>query len=236
MTLISLIGRRPEHNSSKGFTLIEVTIVLALIMILIGIASPSLKRVTETSKLKSTARMIRSLLAYAKDVAITEGTDYLVVFDLDNQMFWLADRSALDQGDLSLSLAGALTLATTTAQSPSSTSTTAGSTESSTSESISRTSMILGVPQRPHENVVILAVETNHETGRQVITGGMDYIPFSMLGTSENSAVYLASVTGRYMAVRVKRSGIIGVEQISEEELQQMGVDTSMISGMGSER
>ena len=235
MTLISLIGRRPEHNSSKGFTLIEVTIVLALIMILIGIASPSLKRVTETSKLKSTARMIRSLLAYAKDVAITEGTDYLVVFDLDNQMFWLADRSALDQGDLSLSLAGALTL-TSTAQSTSSTSTTAGSTESSTPESISRTSMILGVPQRPHENVVMLAMETNHETGRQVITGGMDYIPFSMLGTSENSAIYLASVTGRYMAVKVKRSGIIGVEQISEEELQQMGVDTSMISGMGSER
>ncbi|MCD6508435.1 prepilin-type N-terminal cleavage/methylation domain-containing protein [Candidatus Poribacteria bacterium] len=236
MTLISLIGRRPEHNSSKGFTLIEVTIVLALIMILIGIASPSLKRVTETSKLKSTARMIRSLLAYTKDVAITEGTDYLVVFDLDNQMFWLADRSALDQGDLSLSLAGALTLATTTAQSTSSTSTTAGSTGSSTSESISRTSMILGVPQRPHENVVMLAMETNHETGRQVITTGMDYIPFSMLGTSENSAIYLASVTGRYMAVKVKRSGIIEVEQISEEELQQMGVDTSMISGVGAGR
>jgi len=212
-----------------------VTIVLALIMILIGIASPSLKRVTETSKLKSTARMIRSLLAYAKDVAITEGTDYLVVFDLDNQMFWLADRSALDQGDLSLSLAGALTMTTNTTQGSSTTSTT-GSTESSTSESISRTSMILGVPQRPHENVVMLAMETNHETGRQVITGGMDYIPFSMLGTSENSAVYLASATGRYMAVKVKRSGIIGVEQISEEELQQMGVDTSMISGMGSER
>jgi len=235
MTLISPIGRRPEHNNSKGFTLIEVTIVLALIMILIGIASPSLKRVTETSKLKSTARMIRSLLAYAKDVAITEGTDYLVVFDLDNQMFWLADRSALDQGDLSLSLAGALTMTTNTTQGSSTTSTT-GSTESSTSESISRTSMILGVPQRPHENVVMLAMETNHETGRQVITGGMDYIPFSMLGTSENSAVYLASATGRYMAVKVKRSGIIGVEQISEEELQQMGVDTSMISGMGSER
>ena len=235
MTLISPIGRRPEHNNSKGFTLIEVTIVLALIMILIGIASPSLKRVTETSKLKSTARMIRSLLAYAKDVAITEGTDYLVVFDLDNQMFWLADRSALDQGDLSLSLAGALTMTTNTTQGSSTTSTT-GSTESSTSESISRTSMILGVPQRPHENVVMLAMETNHETGRQVITGGMDYIPFSMLGTSENSAVYLASATGRYMAVKVKRSGIIGVEQISEEELQQMGEDTSMISGMGSER
>jgi len=197
-----------------------VTIVLALITILIGIVSPSLKKVAETNKLKSTARMIRSLLLYARDVAITEGTDYLVVFDLDEQMFWLADRSALDQGDLTLSLAGMST----------------SSTGSEETESVSRTSMILGVPQRPHENVMILAVETNHESGRQMITGGMEYIPFSMLGTSENSAVYLASATGRYLVVRVKRSGIIGVEQISEEELQRMGVNTSVIPGMGPGR
>ncbi|HID56915.1 TPA: prepilin-type N-terminal cleavage/methylation domain-containing protein, partial [Candidatus Poribacteria bacterium] len=195
MMRISPIGRR--HNRNTGFTLIEVTIVLALITILIGIVSPSLKKVAETNKLKSTARMIRSLLLYARDVAITEGTDYLVVFDLDEQMFWLADRSALDQGDLTLSLAGMST----------------SSTGSEETESVSRTSMILGVPQRPHENVMILAVETNHESGRQMITGGMEYIPFSMLGTSENSAVYLASATGRYLVVRVKRSGIIGVEQ-----------------------
>lgn len=222
MTPISPIGRRLRRNSRDGFTLIEVTIVLALIMILIGIASPSLKKVAETNKLKSTARMIRSLLAYARDVAITEGTDYLVVFDLEDQMFWLADRSALDQGDLSLSLAGAPAAATSTAGSSSLTSTTSEETES-----VSRTSMILGVPQRPHENVMILAVETNHETGGQIITSGMDYIPFSMLGTSESSKVYLASPTGRYTAVVVKRSGIISIEKVSEEELQGAGVDLS---------
>lgn len=211
--------------------MIEVTIVISIILILIGIASPSLKKVAETNKLKSTARMIRSLLAYAKDVAITEGTDYLIVFDLDNQMFWLADRSALDQGDLSLSLAG---ISTTIAQGETSSLASAVSSEEEV-ESISRTSMILGVPQKPHENVMIVALETNHEAGRQVVMGGMDYIPFSMIGTSENSAVYLASVTGRYLAVRVKRSGIISVEQVSEEELQGIGVDVyALTSGMES--
>jgi len=204
-----------------------VTIVISIILILVGIASPMLKNVAETAKLKSTAKMIRSLLLYARDVAITEGTDYLVVFDLDNQIFWLSDRSALDQGDLTLSLLGGSQTGEMSyeegAQGGSSSTTPyEGEGEGTT---VSRTSMILGVPKKPHENVRIIALETNHEAGRQIVTRGLDYIPFSMLGTSESSKVYLASPTGKYMAVVVKRSGIISIERVSEEELQSAGVD-----------
>ena len=85
--------------TSRGFTLIEVMIVLALIAILSSIAMPSLRGFAASTRLKSTAHAIRDMLNFARDMAITEQAAYLVVFDLTANRYWLASSETFNLGD-----------------------------------------------------------------------------------------------------------------------------------------
>ena len=79
-----------------GFTITELLLVLTLIGVLSAISMPALKGFAATRRLKASAATLQSLLTFARDMAITDRTTYLVVFDLDNDRYWLASSETFN--------------------------------------------------------------------------------------------------------------------------------------------
>jgi len=71
---------RRRFHADRGFTLIEIMLVLTLLVILSSITMPSIRGFAASTRLKSSARTIQDLLHFARDMAITERIGYLVVF------------------------------------------------------------------------------------------------------------------------------------------------------------
>ena len=229
-----------KSKESKGFTLIELTIVIAIMMILYAIATPSLRNLAPSSRLKSSAREIQSLLTYARDVAMTENTVYLVNFDLDQQRYWLASSENFDATDATSSLASA-NASVFRSQQNTSVSDEEGITNSSEGEyGSSRTLMIAGIPRKPATGVEIAAINITHDYSSsnysnldsefssdrtnfgEEITAGIEYIYFTPKGKSEDMILYLQDRTGKMMSVRVEReTGQVATRKESENAMEQ---------------
>ena len=65
----------------KGFTLLEITAVIAIIGILAAISLPVYQQLKPTLKLNAEARQLASDLRSAQQMAITEQINYLVVIN-----------------------------------------------------------------------------------------------------------------------------------------------------------
>jgi len=62
----------------KGFTLIEVIIVVVIMSVAIGLAVPRIGKSLEKMKLKSAARKFSAVLRYTRQMAISRKKDYMV--------------------------------------------------------------------------------------------------------------------------------------------------------------
>ena len=89
----SLPARRPARGKSgkKGFTLTELIITLALIAIVGAIAMPSFNRMTVNGNLRSAARDIQGRIAYLKERAMADNTQYTFTFDKANNRYRSSD-------------------------------------------------------------------------------------------------------------------------------------------------
>ena len=68
---------------NKGFTLIELVIVLILIGLSVALVTPSLSRVSGTIELKSAAQKTAAILRYSRSEAVQKGKVQQVLFDTD---------------------------------------------------------------------------------------------------------------------------------------------------------
>ncbi len=66
--------RSNEPDRARAFTLIELILVMALLLIVIGVALPSLKRFFHGRNLDSEARRFLSLTRYGQSRAVSEAT------------------------------------------------------------------------------------------------------------------------------------------------------------------
>jgi prepilin-type N-terminal cleavage/methylation domain-containing protein len=72
---------RPTNHQLVGFTLIEITVVVAIIAVISAISIPIYKQLSPNIVLNATTRDIASDLRYAQQLAVTEQVNYQVVFD-----------------------------------------------------------------------------------------------------------------------------------------------------------
>ena len=218
----------PNSQPQRGFTVTELLIVLTLIGILSAISVPTLKGFAATRRLKASAYTIRSLLTFARDMAITDRIAHLVVFDFDSGRYWLASSETFNPSN---PLTSALTAQNSTVvaavQNNANRNPLAAGTRVPQGP-LTRSSGILGVPYPMEQNVTLAAMVTNHN-GRTVnVDSGVDYIYFSPTSTSEDALVYLRNSRNQIMSVTVEAaSGRIRVRQLTSQEVEILGFDTS---------
>ena len=66
---------------NKGFSLIELMIVLILISLSVALIAPTLSRFLRTVELKGTAKKVSGILRYYRSEAVNKGRVYQVLFD-----------------------------------------------------------------------------------------------------------------------------------------------------------
>jgi len=69
----------------RGFSLIELILVLILIGLSVALVSPSLSRFSQRIELKTTAQKISGILRYFRNESIQKGKVYQVLFDPDQR-------------------------------------------------------------------------------------------------------------------------------------------------------
>jgi prepilin-type N-terminal cleavage/methylation domain-containing protein len=83
------------HTLGRGFTLVEVIIVVVILSIAAMMAIPMMSSAGSV-QIRSAADAIAADLEYAKSMAISRQQKYSVVFDIDNESYWIQDDTSPD--------------------------------------------------------------------------------------------------------------------------------------------
>jgi len=67
----------------KGFSLVELVVVLLIVSLSIALVAPSLSRFSRTIELKAATKKISGILRYYRSEAVNKGNVYQVFFDSD---------------------------------------------------------------------------------------------------------------------------------------------------------
>ena len=74
---------------TRGFTLLELIVVLLVLSVLFAMAAPSMSGFGAGRAAKQTASQIVSLARWAREQAISEGRTYRLVFDATNHVYFI---------------------------------------------------------------------------------------------------------------------------------------------------
>ena len=78
-----------QSNSTRGFTLIELTVVVFLIGIMLAVSIPRFRYSLITDNLKSSTRRIIGLINGLRNEAIREQKTYLLHLDIGSNQLWI---------------------------------------------------------------------------------------------------------------------------------------------------
>ena len=87
----------PEFNYAfsknlKGFTLIEILVVLALITLILAIIPPMFSNVIDSTQIKSSSRLLVASLKEARSLAITKQKETTLMLDVEKKQFLLNQK------------------------------------------------------------------------------------------------------------------------------------------------
>jgi len=86
---------KPRRDNSRGFTLLELLLVMVIIVIMAAIAAPSLEKFSASRNIYNDASQIVSLAAYAQNQAIAEARTYRLNFDPQSEQVFLTYQDEL---------------------------------------------------------------------------------------------------------------------------------------------
>ncbi len=88
----SLHAIAPLARFRRGFTMIEILIVIFLITLILAISTVMFSRLLPSSRLSTTAREISTTIKYARTLAQRTGEKQTVVIDLDAHRYGIEGR------------------------------------------------------------------------------------------------------------------------------------------------
>ncbi|QNH05714.1 GspH/FimT family pseudopilin [Pseudomonas sp. B11D7D] len=80
-----------HHSDMRGFSLIELMIVLALLAIAVGIAIPNFARLVANNQIEAQAQTLNSLLQFARSQAVVRRTSIRLRNDNNN---WIVENAS----------------------------------------------------------------------------------------------------------------------------------------------
>jgi general secretion pathway protein H len=84
---------------SRGFSLVEMVIVLVLISLSVALVIPSLSRFSKRIELKAAAQKVSSILRYFRSESIQKGKIYQVLFDPELREIKVQELEGEGQGE-----------------------------------------------------------------------------------------------------------------------------------------
>ena len=93
-------GKRLAANNSRGFTLIELVVVLVIVGLIASLAAPRLFNSIGRVELKDAARRTLVLLNKARKMAYYQRVDTFVRFDLEGNTITVFEKRPLETGQL----------------------------------------------------------------------------------------------------------------------------------------
>ena len=89
-------------NSIRGYTLLELTVVIFLVSLMLGVSIPRVRSSLLTDSLRSTTRKIAGLLKGIRDEAVREHKTLIIHFDIEWNRVWV---TSADMGEAEKMLA-----------------------------------------------------------------------------------------------------------------------------------
>lgn len=83
-----------KHGRGRGFTLLELILVMVILSTLLAMAAPSLRGFFASRQTHDTAAQILALTQFARSQAISEGIVYRLNFDTLERAYWLTAQEA----------------------------------------------------------------------------------------------------------------------------------------------
>jgi len=81
---------KPHTSRNKGFSLLELVLVLFLMGLIVGLALPFVVETLDRVKLQSEARQIASTIQFARSEAISKKKLFTFNANIDQNKYWLA--------------------------------------------------------------------------------------------------------------------------------------------------
>ena len=212
-------GERQTSRIQFGFSLIEVSIVIFIILLMTSATVPWMKTFAEASRLRSTARAMRSLMEFARSCAVTQRTDYVVLFNASEGEYWLSLLEFLDTES-----GGSVTDWSRTSLSDGLSSLSDESDEDE-NERASRSGGILGIPRHMSASIQIAQISSPRTSSGN---SEIEYVAFYPDGTSEDFEVYLQSRSGKVFLLSVtEATGRTQIRRLADAEVEELGLEVS---------
>lgn len=90
------MGRIRCVGGAKGFTLIEIMVVVVIVAALFTFTIPSLSGVNENNRLRASVRELTNLMKYARTEAVFNARTTQVFLDTEQHEYWLDLRNPAD--------------------------------------------------------------------------------------------------------------------------------------------
>lgn len=87
----------PGPKASRGFTLLEIMVVMVLLTMVTAFVMPGLRSALFTDQLKATARKLTGLVAETGQEAIRSQSEQLLHFDLERNLVWTSSEKKVDK-------------------------------------------------------------------------------------------------------------------------------------------
>jgi type II secretion system protein H len=87
-------ARKRHQSGNKGFTLLELILVMVILSTVLAMAAPSLRGFFGSRKTHDEAARLLALTQFARSQAISEGIIYRLNFDTTERTYWLTSQRA----------------------------------------------------------------------------------------------------------------------------------------------